>query len=299
MRLTTSTGPTRRLLGSLTYTTPAKSPNTTTSSTPSSPGEKKSWPTTTADEHPTDPSKRSTTSYKSYDASPTGLEADTDRVGKVEAVGVDETLFWRQGRWRTKQWCTSVVDVGGRQLIDIVAGRTAESAARWFRSQPAEWRDGIRWAVLDIVRSVSDRVLPNAAQVADPFHVIRLANQRLDEVRRRTQNETLGHRGRKGDPLYRIRRLLTSASERISDRGRTRLRGLLTAGDPHGEVRIAWHAKETVRASTTSTASQPPSATSSNSETTSKTNPAHPRSTNWAEPSSAGRLRSPTGTSRR
>ena len=96
-------------------------------------------------------------------------------------------------------------------------------------------------------RTAYDRVLPNALQVADPFHVIRLANQRLDEVRRRVQNETLGHRGRKEDPLYRIRRLLTAASERISDRGRTRLRGLLDAGDPHGEVRTAWHAKETVR----------------------------------------------------
>ena len=66
------------------------------------------------------------------------LEADTDRVGTVEAVGVDETLFWRQGRWRTKVWCTSVVDVGARQLIDIIGGRRAESAAGWFRSQPAE-----------------------------------------------------------------------------------------------------------------------------------------------------------------
>ena len=178
------------------------------------------------------------------------LEADTDRVGRVEAVGVDETLFWRRGKYRTKQWCTSVVDVGNRQLIDIVPGKTANSAEAWFRSQPAEWLDGIRWAVLDMsgpYRTAYDRVLPNALQVADPFHVTRLANQRLDEVRRRVQNETLGHRGRKGDPLYGARRLLTAAHERISDRGRTRLRGLLDAGDPHGEVRTAWHAKETVR----------------------------------------------------
>ncbi|MDE0377096.1 MAG: ISL3 family transposase [bacterium] len=174
----------------------------------------------------------------------------TYRFRFLEAVGVDETLFWRQGRWRTKRGCTSVVDVGGRQLLDIVPGRTAENAASWFRSQPAGWRDEIRWAVLDMsgpYRTAYDRVLPNASQVADPFHVIQLANQRLDEVRRRVQNETLGHRGRKNDPL-RIRRLLTSASERISEGGRTRLRGLLDAGDPHREVRTAWHAKETVRA---------------------------------------------------
>lgn len=110
------------------------------------------------------------------------LQADGDRVGQVEAVGVDETLFWRQGRWRTKVWCTSVVDVGGRQLIDIVAGRTAESAAGWFLAQPAEWRDGIRWAVLDMsgpYRTAYDRVLPNALQVADPFHVIRVRHEAL------------------------------------------------------------------------------------------------------------------------
>ena len=42
-------------------------------------------------------------------------------------------------------------------------------------------------------RKAYDRVLPHALQVADPFHVIRLANQRLDDLRRRTPNDTLGH----------------------------------------------------------------------------------------------------------
>ena len=150
------------------------------------------------------------------------LGVDVSRFGQVEAVGVDETLFWKKGRWKTKQWCTSVVDVSGRQLLDIVPGRTAESAASWFRSQPVEWCDGIRWAVLDMsgpYQVAYDRVLPHAYQVADPFHVVRLANRCVDLVRRRVQNETLGHRGRKGDPLYRIRRLLIMASERL-DSGR-------------------------------------------------------------------------------
>ncbi len=66
-------------------------------------------------------------------------------------------------------------------------------------------------------------------------------------MRRRVQNKTLGHRGRKGDPLYRIRRLLTKAHERLNTRGETRLQGLLAAGDPYGEVRDAWYAKETIR----------------------------------------------------
>lgn len=52
-------------------------------------------------------------------------------------------------------------------------------------------------------RSVADTVLAHATQVADPFNVASVANERLDEVRRRVQNEALGHRGRKSDPLYR------------------------------------------------------------------------------------------------
>jgi len=88
---------------------------------------------------------------------------------------------------------------------------------------------------------------PRGSPSSSLFHVVKLANTKLDECRRRVQNETCGHRGRKDDPLYRCRRLLTKADERLDDNGRTRLLGLLDAGDPHGEVRTAWHAKEVVR----------------------------------------------------
>ncbi len=88
---------------------------------------------------------------------------------------------------------------------------------------------------------------PHVTQVADPFHVVKVANSKLDECRRRVQNETLGHRGRKDDPLYRCRRLLTRAQERLDDRGEEKLLGLLKAGDPRSEVTTAWHAKEAVR----------------------------------------------------
>ena len=178
------------------------------------------------------------------------LDADEDRVGAVEALGVDEVLFARQGRWRTQVWSTSIVDVASGQLLDVIEGRSAAGLCAWLETMPAAWRDAICWAVLDLSgpwRLAFDTMLPDAGQVADPFHLVKLANQRVDEVRRRVQNETLGHRGHKDDPLYRSRRLLTMADERLDEAGRTRLLGLLDAGDPRGEVRTAWHAKETVR----------------------------------------------------
>lgn len=178
------------------------------------------------------------------------LDADDTRVGVVAALGVDEVLFARLGRWRTQAWSTSIVDVGSGQLLDVIEGRSSIGLCEWLDAMPEAWRNAICWAVLDLSgpwRLAFDTMLPDAGQVADPFHLVKLANQRLDEVRRRVQNETLGHRGQKDDPLYKSRRLLTKADERLDDKGRTKLLGLLDAGDPRGEVRTAWHAKETVR----------------------------------------------------
>ena len=178
------------------------------------------------------------------------LDADGDRIAAVVALGLDETLFCRRGRFAQRAWSTSIVDVARGQLLDVVPGRTADGPARWLLRRPQSWLAAVRWAVLDLsgpYRAAYDTAVPDAAQVADPFHVVRLANTALDEVRRRVQNQTLGHRGHAHDPLYRARKLFVSASENITEHGRTKLRGLLDAGDPYGEVRDAWHAKETLR----------------------------------------------------
>jgi transposase len=180
----------------------------------------------------------------------TPLLDDPHRFGAVSAVGLDETLFARVGPFRRQLWSTQIVDVGSGQLLDIVPGRDSEQPCRWFAERAEAWRAGIDWATLDLsssYRTVFDTMLPDAVQVADPFHVVRVANTALDECRRRVQNETIGHRGRKPDPLYRARRLLTIAAERLPDDRRERLVGLLAAGDPKGEVKLTWHAKEVVR----------------------------------------------------
>jgi transposase len=90
-------------------------------------------------------------------------------------------------------------------------------------------------------RKAFEVMLPDATQVANPFHLVKFANSKIDECRCRVQNEALGHRGRADDPLYRARRLLTKAHERLDEAGDARLVGLLRAGDPRGEVRMAWH----------------------------------------------------------
>ena len=74
-------------------------------------------------------------------------------------------------------------------------GRDSAGPCAWFAARSDEWRARIEWATLDLsgpYRAVFDTMLPDATQVADPFHLVKLANTKLDEVRRRVQNETLG-----------------------------------------------------------------------------------------------------------
>lgn len=181
----------------------------------------------------------------------TPLIDHAERIGDVASLGLDETLFARRGPRKTRSWCTSIVDVNRpAQLLDVVEGRTSKAPTDWLQARSEAWRAAIRWGALDLsgpYRKTFTDTLPHATQVADPFHVIKLANGRVDDCRRRVQNETLGHRGHKNDPLYRSRRLLTKGHERLDDKGNDKLSGLLEAGDPHGEVRMTWHAKETLR----------------------------------------------------
>jgi len=178
------------------------------------------------------------------------LDADPARIGQVMALGLDETLFCRVGRWRTQAWSTSIVDVGTGTLLDVVAGRDSQGPTAWLEQRDVDWRAHVRYGVLDLsgpYRKVFNQALSHVTQVADPFHLVRLANDKLDECRRRVQNQTLGHRGRKDDPLYRARKLLVMAEQRLDDKGSEKMLGLLKAGDPRGEVKTAWHAKEEVR----------------------------------------------------
>jgi len=132
----------------------------------------------------------------------------------------------------------------------MVEGNAAADLRRWTANADPHWLAGIEVVATDLAESFRAGLSPgldHAVRVADPFHVVRVGNRCLDKVRRRVQNETLGHRGRKVDPLYRIRKLLLAGEERLDERGRNRMLLGLRVGDPHDEVLGAWLAKESVR----------------------------------------------------
>jgi transposase len=172
------------------------------------------------------------------------------RLRMPAAIGIDETSFLAATAAHPTLLVTGFVDLDRHRLIDVVPGRSAAAVSDWLGAKPQRWLAGIATAVIDpyagYARGLAEG-LPHARLVVDHFHAVRLANQALDEVRRRVQQSTLGHRGWKGDPLYRIRRRLLAAHDRLGARAFEAMLVLLEAGDPNGEVAAAYLAKELLR----------------------------------------------------
>lgn len=172
------------------------------------------------------------------------------RLEGITAIGVDEKRFLNATPKKRTRFTTQIVGLEGHRVLDVVEGRSRSVLGDWLIERGEAWCAQIQVATLDPAagyRAALEEHLPNATLVVDHFHAIKLANTAIDDVRRRVQQDTLGHRGRKGDPLYRARRVLLSASERLSEERFEWMQSLITAGDPDGEVGAAWVAKELLR----------------------------------------------------
>jgi transposase len=179
------------------------------------------------------------------------LVDDPTRLEGVAALGMDETSFLRATRTAPTRYVTGLVDLERGRLLDVVADRTRTAVDGWLGARPHSWLARVGTVAIDPWRGYASALvarLGHATVVVDHFHAIKLANTVVDQVRRRVQQATLGHRGRKPDPLYRIRKLLLTAAEQLTQRRRARLRAGLAAGDPAGEVAAAWQGKELLRA---------------------------------------------------
>jgi transposase len=153
----------------------------------------------------------------------TPLVEDPARLDGVATLGLDETSFLKATRVAPTRWVTGLIDLEGGRLLDVVADRTRAAVDRWRGARSRGWLAGVATVALDPWRGyVSALVVPlgHARVVVDHVHTIRLANTVVDQVRRRTQQATLGHRGRKRDRLYRIRKLLLTAQEQLTQRDR-------------------------------------------------------------------------------
>ena len=179
------------------------------------------------------------------------LVDDPDRLQRVDTPGVDETAFLAATPTRGTAFATGIVALNGRpRLLDVVEGRSGNALSAWVSQREQGWRDNIAVAALDPFvgyATALSTTLPQAVRVLDAFHVVRLGFDAVDQVRRRVQHETTGHRGRRDDPLYRIRRVLRRGYEHHTQRSWERLLTGLDAGDVDQQIGRAWIAAQELR----------------------------------------------------
>jgi len=189
-------------------------------------------------------------------------QALTAPLPPVCVLGIDETrrgkIKWEQdpvtGRWRVAhdRWHTAIVDAAGTGgLLAHIDGRTAARVAEWLLAQPNPWRAGVTHVTIDLsasyLRAVTD-ALPDAVVVADRFHLVRLANDMVTEVRQRATRDVRGRRGRKKDPEWAGRRRLLTAHERLTPASFATLwNSLIQAGEPGVGILHAYTVKENLR----------------------------------------------------
>lgn len=176
-------------------------------------------------------------------------------------LGIDETrrgkpcwlLDPATGRWtRVDRWDTGFVDLHGTQgLLGQAEGRRAKTVEEWLLLRSKEFRDAIRYVVIDPAASyraaITPELLPNAKIVVDHFHLVKLANDAVTAVRRRTTWALRNRRGRKVDPEWANRRRLLTGRERLRPKALARMWNELIDHDPTGQILAAWIAKEELR----------------------------------------------------
>ena len=112
----------------------------------------------------------------------------------------------------------------------------------WLSQRDQDWRGRVEVVAMDGFtgfKSAAGEELPQARAVMDPFHVVSLAGDKLDQCRRRVQRAITGRRGRAGDRLYRARRTLLTGAGLLTNAQAERLETLF-ADDRHAAVQASW-----------------------------------------------------------
>jgi transposase len=101
---------------------------------------------------------------------------------------------WRHTR-RGDKYVTVIIDLtpirdatGPSRLLDMVEGRSKQVFETWLAERPQAWRDLLEVVAMDGFtgfKTATTEELPDAVAVMDPFHVVRLGGDALDQCRRR------------------------------------------------------------------------------------------------------------------
>lgn len=164
------------------------------------------------------------------------LISDPNRFDGVTTIGVDEHC-WKHTGWHSDRFVTVIIDLTPRakgqsaRLLDMVPGRSKEALKRWLKQRDLVFRLNVKTVAMDGFtgyKTAVREVLRGATAVLDPFHVVKLVGEKVNVCRQRLQQETTGRRGRKGDLLFRVRRLLLTRNRFLEGGGALKVDKVIT-----------------------------------------------------------------------
>jgi transposase len=114
-------------------------------------------------------------------------QRDVDLLADLKRIGIDE-ISHRRGQ----RYLTVVVDHDTGRLVWAAAGRDSATVERFLDQLGEERCKQVELVSCDMAAWIAGPVaerLPNAERCVDPFHVVALATDALDEIRREVWNE--------------------------------------------------------------------------------------------------------------
>lgn len=115
---------------------------------------------------------------------------DPDRLKNLRRIGIDEISYRRRHKY-----LTIVTDHDTGTVVWAAEGKSGETLAAFFQMLGAEGCAAIEIATIDMSEAYEKAIrehLPNAKIAFDHFHIAKLANDALNEVRRELQREAEG-----------------------------------------------------------------------------------------------------------
>lgn len=169
-------------------------------------------------------------------------ELDPARLQDLYEIGIDE-VAWRSGH----RYLTLVTDHHTRHVIRGTEGSGAQAADRFYEDLGADRAAQLEVVSLDMGPGYATSTrehAPDATIAIDPYHVVALANQALDEVRRAYWNQLRLHDQQAAKRFKGARWALLKNPTNLTDKQHRTRRRLKRAG---GDVWRAYTLKEALR----------------------------------------------------